>query len=153
MLQKDFREELFHFELFIPKRGTYEIQQLKRWVSFKDPLRQREKLEPFGVGPFLALPPDEQEWYDEWRIERNRKAKERLGIFQKDGGGDQDLPGFNEFAQYYRGSRIERRTTQSPRALQVCENATNHTNRSADGNLSKISSIYAPFWLASSVLS
>jgi len=60
MLQKDFREELFHFEIFIPKRGTYKIQQLKRWVPFKDSLRQREKLEPFGIGPFLALPPEDQ---------------------------------------------------------------------------------------------
>ncbi|MDH5689105.1 MAG: hypothetical protein OEZ48_14755 [Candidatus Bathyarchaeota archaeon] len=41
------------------------------------------------------------QWYDSWRIEGNRKAKERLGIFQKD-RGEEDLPGFNEFAQYYR---------------------------------------------------
>lgn len=102
MLQKDFREELFHFEIIIPKRGMYEIQQLKRWIPFRDPLRQRERLEPFGVGPFLALPPDQQVWYDGWRAARNARAKARLKIFQKDGDKKQEIPGFIEFQEFYR---------------------------------------------------
>ncbi|MDH5439055.1 MAG: hypothetical protein OEZ48_00145 [Candidatus Bathyarchaeota archaeon] len=101
MLQKDFREELFHFEIIIPKRGMYEIQQLKRWIPFRDPLRQRERLEPFGYGPFLALRPEEQAWYDEWRAARNERAKARLKIFQKDGNKG-DAPGWIEFQEFYR---------------------------------------------------
>jgi len=42
MLQRDFREELFRFEILIPKGGTYEIQQLKRWVPPRTSWAERE---------------------------------------------------------------------------------------------------------------
>jgi len=102
MLQKDFREELFHFEVIIPKRGTFEIQRLKRWIPFQDPLSHRERLEPFGIGPFLSLTPEEQAWYDEWREARDQKAKARLRIFQKEDEKQWQPPLFREFETYAR---------------------------------------------------
>nr|MDO8132602.1 hypothetical protein [Candidatus Njordarchaeum guaymaensis] len=102
VLQKDFREERFNFEIIIPVRGTFEIQKLKRWIPFDDPLKQRERLDPFGKGPFLSLTPDEQAWYYEWRFQRDKKAKSRLKIFQKEGEKQWQPPLFREFETYTR---------------------------------------------------
>jgi len=105
MLSKDFREEIFHFEVIVPKRGLFEIQQLKRWIPFDDPLRVRERLEPFGVGPFLSLEPEEQAWYDEWRTRRDLKAMERLRLLKQPGEEEEmrlpSLMNFHEFELYF----------------------------------------------------
>ena len=82
-LAKYFREELFHFEVIIPERGLYEIQRLRRWIDFKDPVNVKETIDPAGVMGFLDLNPKEKEWYLEWRNWRDKEAKSRVRIFQK----------------------------------------------------------------------
>jgi len=103
MLAKDFREEMFHFEVIIPDRGTFEIQQLRRWLPFDDPITPRERLEPRGVGPFLALPSEEEEWYLAWRKQRDLKAKARVKLLKKGGEEEGALPqlmNYHEFDIY-----------------------------------------------------
>jgi len=81
MLQKDFRE-LFHFEIICPRRGVYEVQQLKRWIDFKRPTKIKERLRYRGQFVFSKLPPDMQEWYDAWRHKNNKMIRNKLGVFK-----------------------------------------------------------------------
>jgi len=82
MLQKDFRE-FFHFEIIVPQRGIYEVQQLKHWIDFKNPTQIKDRLKYKGESPFPSLPPDIQVWYDNWRDENNRKIRSKLRIFKE----------------------------------------------------------------------
>jgi hypothetical protein len=82
MLQKDFREEIFHIEVIVPKRGVIEIQKLKRWIPFHRPLNIEEKFVPLGNTVMFDLLPEEQTWYDEWREWRNKEARKRVGLLQ-----------------------------------------------------------------------
>jgi len=84
ILAKHFREYLFHFEIFIPTRGVFEVQRLKRWTPFHRPLDQRESFdkESFRVGTFFDLEPEEKEWYLEWRRKRDAEAIERVELLK-----------------------------------------------------------------------
>jgi len=82
ILQKDFREELFHFEVIVPSRGTYEIQRLKRWIPYRDPLRIKERCEAFGAGVFMRLTREEQKWYEQWRNWRDTEARKRVKLLR-----------------------------------------------------------------------
>ena len=82
MLHKDFRE-LFHFEIICPTRGRYEVQQLKRLIDFKKPMRIKERLHYRGQGRFVSLPPQIQSWYTGWRDQKNREIRSRLGAFKR----------------------------------------------------------------------
>lgn len=72
---------LFHFEVVIAKRGKYEVQQLKKFLDFKKAER-RKKYTYKGEGYFLPLPPDIQQWYDEWRDQKNRMIRAQLQAFK-----------------------------------------------------------------------
>lgn len=107
MLHKDFREELFHFEVIVPERGVVEIQRLKRWIDFYNPLEIKERYDSkdFRFAPFPPLLPEEEAWYLKWREERNRKARERLKIFNKTENQNQPTikkPSMYEFCRYAR---------------------------------------------------
>lgn len=82
MLQKDFRE-FFHFEVIVPVRGVYEVQQLRHLIDFDDPKRIKDKMRYKGEAPFFELPPDMQKWYDNWRHTENMKIRKTLKIFKK----------------------------------------------------------------------
>jgi len=82
MLQKDFRE-FFHFEVIVPVRGVYEVQQLRHLVDFDDPRRLKDKMRYKGEALFLSLSKDIQEWYTRWRHEQNLQIRKRLKIFSK----------------------------------------------------------------------
>lgn len=84
MLHKDFRE-LFHFEVICPTRGKYEVQQLKKLIDFKKPMRIKEKMHYRGQGRFVSLPPDIQKWYDRWRHQKNMEIRSQLKAFKKHG--------------------------------------------------------------------
>jgi len=82
MLQKDLRE-FFHFEVIVPVRGVYEVQQLRHLIDFDDPKRLKDRMRYKGEAPFLELPKDIQTWYDKWRHEQNLQIRKRLKIFSK----------------------------------------------------------------------
>lgn len=82
MLQKDFREELFSFEIIVPKRGVFEVQRLKRNIPFYNPLDVSERLRYFGEGPFLDLSSAEKKRYLEWRQWRDEEAKQTIKLLQ-----------------------------------------------------------------------
>jgi len=76
-LQKDFRE-FFHFEVKIPFRGYYEVQQVKYWTPFNKPLSVKSRLDYKGEAPFPKAPKELEEWYVEWRAEKNEVYRARL---------------------------------------------------------------------------
>jgi len=77
-LHKSFRE-FFTFEVKVPERGRYEVQQLKRWSPFGDPLNVRVTMRYKGEAVFGPLPPDVQMRYDAWRAEMNGMYDEGYG--------------------------------------------------------------------------
>lgn len=81
MIQKNFRE-MFHFQVVVPFRGMYEVQQLKKFLDYKRPHQPRHQLRYRGEGLFPKLPPDIQTWYDAWRDQQNRMIRARLGAFK-----------------------------------------------------------------------
>lgn len=76
-LQKDFRE-FFHFEVKVPYRGYYEVQQVKHWTPFDNPTNVEDRLDYKGESPFPTASASLTEWYEEWRAEKNRIYRERL---------------------------------------------------------------------------
>lgn len=80
-LHKDFRE-MFHFEIIIPTRGRYEVQQLKRLIDFKKPQRVKERLRFRGKGRFPKLPYEIEKWYSAWRHKKNMEIRGRLKAFK-----------------------------------------------------------------------
>jgi len=84
MLQKDFRELLFNFEVIVPERGSYEIQMLKRRIQFDNPskISERFNINPQGLGNFFKLLPEEQMWYDQWRDWRDAEARKRVKLLR-----------------------------------------------------------------------
>jgi len=84
ILAKHFREYFFHFEIFVPARGVFEVQRLKRWTPFHRPLDQRESFdkESFRIGTFFDLEPEEKEWYIQWRQKRDIEAIKRVELLK-----------------------------------------------------------------------
>lgn len=62
--------ELFMFEIKVPFRGYCEIQKIKRWTDFGDPLDPRSRLEYHGEQEFPKANKALQEWYIPWRNQR-----------------------------------------------------------------------------------
>lgn len=81
MLQKNFRE-MFHFEVICSQRGVYEVQQLKKFVNYRRPHQPTQIFRYKGQGIFLKFPPHMQKWYDQWRDQKNRMIRQRLGAFK-----------------------------------------------------------------------
>ena len=106
ILQKDFREEIFHFEVIVPARGVYEVQQLKRWIPFRDPLNIKERLEPAGKMAFLSLTREEQEWYNGWREWRDKEAKKRIKLLQPPKDDDEMVKHVTSDDFYYRAREL-----------------------------------------------
>jgi len=79
-LQKDFRE-MFHFEIIVVKRGLYEVQQLKRWLDFKKPMKLKETLRYSAEFAFFDLLPPEKKWYEAWRHNMNVEIRNSLKAF------------------------------------------------------------------------
>ena len=61
--------DLYMFEIKIPYRGLCEIQQLKTWTNFKDPLNPITKLDPVDQSEFPMVSDSLIEWYRGWRDE------------------------------------------------------------------------------------
>jgi len=95
MLQKDFRE-MFHFEVIIPVRGIYEVQQLKHWIDFKNPQRIKDRLRYKGQMIFSKLPPDMQKWYNKWRHSKNLEIRKTISLFDKATGSALKLENISE---------------------------------------------------------
>ena len=70
--------ELFMFEIKVPFRGYCEIQKIKRWTDFADPLDPRSRLEYHGEQDFPKANQALQEWYIPWRQERVMEYHNRL---------------------------------------------------------------------------
>jgi len=83
ILQKAFRERFFHFEIIVPYRGAFEIQQLQRSINFYRPEQTMTRLLYKSEGLFNELLPEEQEWYSDWRDERDKKAKPKIKLLQQ----------------------------------------------------------------------
>lgn len=70
--------ELFMFEIKVPFRGYYEVQQIKHYSPFDDPYNPRPRLDYKGEAEF-PKPTDELEaWYVEWRDQRFKEQMERV---------------------------------------------------------------------------
>lgn len=78
--------KLVNFEIIISERGFYEVHKISYYKDFGNPLMDKmhfdyvdenihEDDEEKGkhVEPFPALPPSEQLWYDNWRIDHKRQ--------------------------------------------------------------------------------
>lgn len=76
-LQKDFRE-FFHFEIKVPFRGYYEVQQVKYWTPFDSPLKVKNRLVYKGESAFPRISKGLEEWYIKWREDKNRTYREKL---------------------------------------------------------------------------
>ena len=61
--------DLYMFEIKIPERGVIEIQMIKTWTKFTDPLNPYKKLEAIDQGEFGLVSPELNEWYTQWRDE------------------------------------------------------------------------------------
>ena len=67
-LAKSWRD-LVDFEIKIPTRGIFEVQQIKTRTIYKDPLNPAKHLKYLEDGTFPALPPKRQKRYTAWRKE------------------------------------------------------------------------------------
>ncbi|MDG6968245.1 MAG: hypothetical protein JRN50_02165 [Nitrososphaerota archaeon] len=57
------------FEFIIPRRGTVDMQQHHFQRDWRNPRVPRQKMRQLGLGAaFGPLPPNEQAWYDGWRM-------------------------------------------------------------------------------------
>jgi hypothetical protein len=72
--------DLFLFEVKVPFRGYCEIQKLKRWSDFYDPLNPKVKLDYKGEQEFPPASPSLKAWYEPWRVS---KQQERLDAWVK----------------------------------------------------------------------
>lgn len=74
-LAKPFRY-FFNFQIIVSRRGTYEVQRLKKWVDFGNPYDTRARLDYSGetlkLG-FTAFEKEQQVRYDKWRKEMNKR--------------------------------------------------------------------------------
>lgn len=72
--------ELFMFEIKVPTRGYYEVQQIKHITPFDDPLNVRTRLDYMGESAFPKPSATMEEWYVKWR---NFEFKENLMKFRE----------------------------------------------------------------------
>lgn len=83
-LAKPFRY-FFTFQIIVPRRGSYEVQRLKKWADFKNPYETRASLDYKGesleIG-FSKLPPSIQIRYDNWREEMNKRFDQGEGTIR-----------------------------------------------------------------------
>lgn len=128
-IAKCFRE-LFDFEIKVPIRGYYEVQQIKTKTDFDDPLNPYKKLHYFGEAEFPKPSEEWETWYRNWRLtenkeeflrgwnenfgEKNQKNKLSLGrreikAIAREKGLKFDDGLFNEFLQ-----ELETQLTQPP---------------------------------------
>jgi hypothetical protein len=70
--------DLFMFEVKVPFRGYCEIQQIKRWSDFYDPLDPNISLAYAGEQSFPKVSAEMQAWYDVWRDEKVRREQDRI---------------------------------------------------------------------------
>jgi hypothetical protein len=70
--------DLFMFEIKVPFRGYCEIQKIKRWTDFKDPLDPRARLEYHGEQPFPIANKELQDFYIPWRDQRVKEHHKQL---------------------------------------------------------------------------
>jgi len=87
---------MFHFEVIIPVRGIYEVQQLKHWIDFKNPQRIKDRLRYKGQMIFSKLPPDMQKWYNKWRHSKNLEIRKTISLFKKATGSALTLENISE---------------------------------------------------------
>jgi hypothetical protein len=69
---------LITFELIVPERGKYEVQQIKCYKNFRNPLMDTTKLEYVEEGGFPKLPKVIEEKYDAWREVEKAKIYGRV---------------------------------------------------------------------------
>lgn len=70
--------ELFMFEIKVPIRGYYEIQQIKHYTPFDDPYNPKPRLDYKGEAEFPKPTPELEEWYVEWRDTRFKEQMKRI---------------------------------------------------------------------------
>lgn len=59
--------DLYMFEIKVPERGLCEIQMIKTFTDFKNPLYPYQKLIPVGQAEIKEVSPRLDKWYQEWR--------------------------------------------------------------------------------------
>jgi hypothetical protein len=68
--------KLVNFEIIVSERGFYEVHKISYYKDFKRPLQDRMHFDYVDEiprdEPFPPLPKFEQEWYDNWRVERKQ---------------------------------------------------------------------------------
>lgn len=71
----------FNFEIKVPRRGTFEIQRLKKWTDFQNPYQTRVSMPvtDFSTDEFPALDPEFDSRYKKWRHEANIRHDEGEG--------------------------------------------------------------------------
>jgi len=65
---------LYMFEIKVPERGLCEIQMIKTFTDFKNPLFPYQKLIPVGQAEIKEVSPRLDKWYQAWR-DRNFSAE------------------------------------------------------------------------------
>lgn len=63
--------ELFDWEIKVPVRGIYEVQQIRTRTIFKDPLNPLKTLDYKGESDFPKPAQEFEVWYKQWRNESN----------------------------------------------------------------------------------
>lgn len=95
---------LVNFEIIVSERGFYEAHKISYYKDFKRPLQDRMHFDYVDEiprdKPFPALPDFEQEWYNQWRIDRKQalypsmleelKVYTKLGNFSGEADSDSD---------------------------------------------------------------
>jgi hypothetical protein len=70
--------DLFMFEVKIPFRGYAEVQQIKRWSDFYDPLDPKLSLAYGGEQEYPKVSLDMEAWYTVWRDEQVKVEQDRI---------------------------------------------------------------------------
>lgn len=70
--------DLFMFEIKVPFRGYCEVQRIKKWSDFRDPLNVKERLEYHGEQEFPIANEELQKWYGPWRDKRVKMHHDRI---------------------------------------------------------------------------
>ncbi len=69
--------KLVNFEIIVSERGLYEVHKFSYFKDFKRPMQDRMHFDYVEEvprdEPFPPLPEFEQQWYDNWRIERKKQ--------------------------------------------------------------------------------